>query len=249
MAVPSPDLAALRQLGERVRPLSAAGERTLAVPPPLAALIPQGGLQRGSLVATSGSVATSLALALAGPTTASGAWLAVVGLPDLGLLAAAELGVALERTLLVADPGPRAWAGAVASLLDAVDVVVVRPGTTVSPSAQRRLLARARDRGSVLIQAGGPTAMWAQAPDLTVSSTASHWEGLESGHGRLRARRVIVSVSGRRGAARTRQGDLWLPGPDGRLASAAPTAAPTAVPVAGPFAPVEPDPVALREVG
>ena len=110
MAVPVPDLAVLRQLGERVRPLSAAGERILAVPPALAAILPQGGLQRGSTVATGGVAATSLALALAAPTTAAGAWLAAVGLPHLGLLAAAELGVALERTLLVADPGPRAWA-------------------------------------------------------------------------------------------------------------------------------------------
>ncbi|MCU1496318.1 MAG: hypothetical protein JWM47_271 [Acidimicrobiales bacterium] len=242
MAVPSPDLAALRQLGERVRPLSAAGERTLPVPPAFAALLPWGGLQRGSLVATGGSVATSLALALAGPTTAAGAWLAVVGLPHLGLLAAAELGVALERTLLVADPGPRAWAGAVAALLDAVDVVMVRPSAAVSTSAQRRLLARARERGSVLIQAGGPTSVWAEAPELTVAATASHWEGLEDGHGRLRARRVLVAVSGRRGAARARHADLWLPGPDGRVGLAAPVA-PVAAPVGSPAH--EP----LREVG
>ena len=241
MAIPSPDLEALRQLGERVRPLTAAGERTLAVPPALAGIFPQGGLQRGSIVATGGLAATSLALALAGPTTASGAWMAVVGLPDLGLLAASELGVALERTLLVADPGPQAWAATVASLLDAVDVVLFRPASAIAPGIQRRLAARARDRGSVLVQAGGRPTAWAQAPDLSVTATAARWEGLAPGHGRLIARRVTVAVQGRRAAAQVRQVEVWLPGPDGRVAVAAPV-------LPAPVVPVISDPV-LREVG
>ncbi|MGI8757406.1 MAG: hypothetical protein ACR2MB_16430 [Acidimicrobiales bacterium] len=235
MAVPSPDLAALRQLGERVRPLTSAGERVLGVPDPLTPLFPRGGLQRGTAVATSGPVATSLALALAGPTTATGAWVAVVGLGDLGLLAAAELGVALERTLLVTEPPPRVWAATVAGLLDAVDVVLVRPDRSVPASTQRRLLSRARDRGSVLIQVGGHPGVWAEAPDLTVTTVAATWEGVGQGHGRLVARRVVVSVSGRRGATRPRRRELWLPGADGRIVLAAP-----AIPVVSaiPVAPV-----------
>lgn len=231
MAVPTPDLAALRQLGERVRPLSAAGERVLAVPLAFAGLLPQGGLVRGTTVVTGGGAATSLALALVGPTTATGAWVAVVGLPQVGLLAAAELGVALERTLLVADPGPRAWGATVAVLVDAVEVVLVRPTVSVPASTQRRLLARARDRGSVLVQAGGRAGVWAEAPDLTVTATATTWEGVADGHGRLRARRATVAVTGRRGAVRPRTAELWLPGPDGRIALASPLAAPLAAPV------------------
>src|SRR4051812_4921093 len=189
VAVPAPDLAALRQLGERVRPLSAAAERILPVPEAFAALIPQGGLQRGSTVATTGSAATSLALALAGPTTAAGSWCAVVGLAHLGLLAAAELGVALERTLLIAEAGPQEWAGTVAALLDAVEVVLVQPSQQITPTIQRRLVARARDRGSVLVHVGGRPEVWAAQLDLTVTAGRSQWEGLGVGHGRLRARR------------------------------------------------------------
>ncbi|HWJ61816.1 MAG TPA: hypothetical protein VNS19_07585 [Acidimicrobiales bacterium] len=222
MAVPAPDLVALRELGERVRPLSAAAERVLPVPPAFAGLIPQGGLVRGSTVVTSGSAASSLALALAGPATAAGSWCAVVGVAHLGLLAAAELGVALERTLLFADPGPQEWAGTVAALLDAVEVVLVQPTGSISPTTQRRLVARARDRGSVLLQAGGRPEVWAAQPDLAVASGASRWEGVGIGHGRLRARRVAVQVSGRRGAVRPREAELWLPGPDGQVALAAP---------------------------
>ena len=116
MAVAAPDLASLALLGQRVRPVVGATERILAVPDALASLLPHGGLQRGSLVATSGTASSSLALALVGPTTTSGGWVAVVGLPHLGLVAAAELGVDLERVLLVDEPGPDRWASSVSAL-------------------------------------------------------------------------------------------------------------------------------------
>ena len=224
--VSAPDLAALRLLGDRVRPLAGAGERTLPVPEAFASLLPQGGLQRGSTVATGGTAATSLALALVGPTTGTGSWVAVVGLPRLGLLAAAELGVDLERVLLVAEPEARGWPATVAALLDAVEIVLVRPPGPVGASVQRRLQARARDRGSVLLQVGGHAGMWAQGPDVVVSAGASSWVGLGPGHGRLLARRVEVAVTGRRGADRPRHAQLWLPGADGAIALAEPTRAP-----------------------
>lgn len=225
MSVPAPDLAALRLLGDRVRPLAGAEERTLPVPEALASLVPRGGLQRGSTVATGGVAASSLALALVGPVTTAGSWVAVVGLAHLGLLAAAELGVDLERVLLVAEPEPQAWAATVAGLLDAVEVVLVRPPTRVGVSVQRRLTSRARDRGSVLLQVGGHTGAWAQAPDLVVSASAGTWVGLGPGHGRLQARRLDVAVTGRRGADRPRRATLWLPGPDGRITRAEPLVA------------------------
>jgi hypothetical protein len=236
---PERPIEVLRQLGDRVRPLSAAAERTLAVPEALAPLLPHGGLQRGTTVATTGSAASSLALALAGPTTAAGSWCAVVGLAHLGLLAAAELGVALERTVLVGAPEPGAWPSTVAALLDAFDVVLVQPMVAMTPTTHRRLMARARDRGAVLIPVGLAAGAWGQEPDLVVSSGASRWEGLGVGHGRLRARRVEVEVRGRRGATRPRRATLWLPGPDGRIAS-----------VVSPLAPrCEPPAPSWREVG
>lgn len=221
MAVPAPDLASLRLLGHRVRPVTGADQRTLPVPEAFVDLLPHRGLQRGSLVATGGVAATSLALALAGPVTRSGAWVGVVGLDAVGLLAAAELGVDLERVLLIADPGPARWAATVAALTDAVDLVLARPPAPVATSIQRRLSARCRERGSVMLQVGGAPGLWATAPDLVVSAGASEWQGVGSGHGHLRARRVEVSVDGRRGADRPRRASLWLPGPDGRIARVA----------------------------
>ncbi|MCW2631720.1 MAG: hypothetical protein JWR88_682, partial [Pseudonocardia sp.] len=74
--------------GER-RPVDAFGEadRLLAVARPLRPLFAAGGLRRGSTVAVRGS--TSLLLALLAEASAGGAWSAVVGMPGLGLVAAA----------------------------------------------------------------------------------------------------------------------------------------------------------------
>jgi hypothetical protein len=58
-----------------------------------------------------------------------------------------------------------------------------------------------------------------------MSVVATTWEGLGRGHGHLRARRATVEAGGRRGFARPRRAELWLPGPGGALAEAPPLAA------------------------
>jgi hypothetical protein len=203
---PGPDFPELKNL---VRPVSLARERTLPVLPELADLFPEGGLRRGSTVAVSG--ATSLALALlAGPSQA-GSWCAAVGLPSLGLVAAAEVGIALERFPLVARPGDD-WPPVVAALIEAVDVVLVGLPRHVRSGDARRLVAKARDRGAVLVTSGGSTAITA---DVRLSVAGCKWEGLGHGHGRLRARRMDVVASGRGAAARERRVTLWLPAANG----------------------------------
>jgi hypothetical protein len=47
-------------------------------------------------------------------------------------------------------------------------------------------------------------------PDLVLVVTGARWEGLGSGHGHLRVRRVRVEATGRRDAARPRRADLVL---------------------------------------
>jgi hypothetical protein len=139
--------------------------------------------------------------------------------PGLGLAAAAELGVALERVAVVDPPEPGAWPGVVAALLGAFDVVLVAPGHRLSHQTVRRLAARARERGSVLVPVTGPAGRfaggWPEAPELRLGVVAARWEGLGAGHGHLRARRVTVEATGRRGLARPRRVDLLLPGPSG----------------------------------
>ena len=114
-----------------------------------------------------------------------------------------------------------------------MEIVLVRPPPRVGVSVQRRLTSRARDRGSVLLQVGGHTGAWAQAPDLVVSATAASWMGLGPGHGRLQARRLEVTVTGRRGADRPRRATLWLPGHDGTISRADPITTSRPVPGLG----------------
>ena len=188
-----------------------ADQRLLPVLPALEPLLPHPGLRRGSTVAVTRSAA--LALALVTGASAAGSWVAAVGLPDLGIVAAAETGVVLERLALVPAPGPRAWPAVVAALLDAVDVVLVRPPAQLRGDQARRLAARARERGAVLV----PLGAWPQAADLRLAVTASAWQGLGQGHGHLTARQAEVSITGRGAATRERRFLLWLPSPDGTI--------------------------------
>jgi len=193
-----------------------AAERLLPVVPALRPLLPGGGLRRGTTVTVSRSAA--LALALVAGASAAGSWMAAVGLPDLGIVAAAETGIALERLALVPVPGAGAWAAVVAALLDAVDVVLVRSPARLPAAQARRLAARARERGAVLV----PLGVWPEPADLRLAVTASAWRGLGQGHGRLQSRQVEVLVAGRGTASRERRVLLWLPSPDGTIAPVAP---------------------------
>jgi hypothetical protein len=192
-----------------------ADERLLPVAPALQPLLPGQGLRRGTTVAVGRSAA--LALALVAGASAAGSWVAAVGLPDLGIVAAAESGIVLERLALVPAPGARAWPTVVAALLDAVDVVLVRPPAGLPAGQARRLAARARERGAVLV----PLGAWSEPADLRLTVVTSSWQGLGQGHGRLQARRVEVVAGGRGAAARERRLPLWLPAPDGTIAAAA----------------------------
>jgi hypothetical protein len=203
-------------LAELVRPAGDADQfgvhRVLPVVPELSSLLPGRGLRRGSTVAIAtgraapGSGGTSLLLALLSAASRSGSWCAVVGVPALGALAAAESGIALDRLALVPNPGPD-WPTVVAALIDGVDVVVTAVPGTVSASIAGRLVARARQRGSVLV----PFGHWDGA-DVTLRVTQGRWEGLGAGRGRLRRRRVTVLARGRGAAARPREVTMWMPG-------------------------------------
>jgi hypothetical protein len=183
---------------------AATGEgRLLPVPDELADLLPLGGLQRGTAVVVDGS--TSLLLALLSEASRTGAWIAMVGFPRLGVLAAAEAGIDLARVALVPSPGPDA-AAAVAALLDGIDVVVLGPDAALSDADRRRLTSRARERGSLLLSAQP----WAGA-HVVLTVREGTWSGADHGAGRLRRRRLTVTRSGRAGAARGVERQVELP--------------------------------------
>ena len=193
--------APLAALGDRVAPLALAGERTLAVDETFGDLFAEGGLVRGRTLACQGSAATSTALALVAPAIRSGAWLALIDLPTVGLDAASELGVPLERVVAIGTrpPGaaddPGRWLDVVAAAADGFDVLLVRAPIGLSAGGVRKLAVRLRQRDVVTIVLGDPGSM---ACDGTLHTDAEDWSGLGDGYGHLRRRQVVVRASGRR---------------------------------------------------
>src|SRR3546814_8668320 len=59
--------------------------------------------------------------------------------------------------------------------------------------------------------------VWPEGAELDLQVTRSRWEGLDEGHGHLRARKVRVARSGRGEAAQPRLLDLWLPARSGAI--------------------------------
>lgn len=201
----------LAEAARRARTGAPAGERTLPVSSALTDLLPDG-LRRGSSVGLAGPGARSLALALIAEATATGSWAAVVDEPDLGLAAAAEAGVALARLAVVGLPDQRQWGAVVAALIGGLDLILVAPRRSVRVADARRLAARARERGSVLIRIGGAARpAWPDSPDLELTLADAIWEGPEDGYGRLRCRRAEVVATGRGRNARERRAVLLLP--------------------------------------
>ncbi|PPK69652.1 hypothetical protein CLV40_103262 [Actinokineospora auranticolor] len=178
---------------EEFRTTGNTGPSLLPVHPGLTAAFPWGGLRRGGTVSVRGNTSLLLNL-LAGPS-AAGAWAAVVGLPDLGLAAAAEMGVDVDRLALVPEPGPEV-AKVVAALMDGFDVVAVAAGR-IGESLARRLSARARNRGAALVAFGA----WPGA-EVELTAARGRWAGLGDGFGHLRAHQAEVRTRGRGAAAR-----------------------------------------------
>lgn len=215
ISVSSPGAAAdeIRRLRERMHRMSdGVPRRALDTHPALAGVLQ---LRAGGTYEVD---STALALALMAGPSAAGGWSAVLGMPDLGIEAAAELGVVLSRTVLVPDPGSL-WLEATAALVDVVQVVVVRPPGRVSERDAATVAARLRTRGSVLV-ACGP---WPRS-EARLSIEQPRWSGVATGTGHLRSRRVVVTVQ--RGAAPARRTPVWFPAPDGVVRRGEPVLAP-----------------------
>ncbi len=202
------DVHALRSKVERMQ-----GTRldapVLPVHPLLARLLPEGGLRAGGVYAV--PAAPSLLMSLLATPSQSGSWAAVIGMPDLGVEAAALAGISLDKLVLIPSPGQRLLP-VTAAVADVLPLVAVRMGSMPRSSDAARLAARLRDRGSVLLVDGD----WPQA-DAVLTLREPRWSGLGAGHGYLTSREVTVSVASRRSPV-PRTGRVLLPGPGGALA-------------------------------
>ncbi|BBY38888.1 hypothetical protein MMAN_30220 [Mycobacterium mantenii] len=183
-------------------------ESQLALPAWLAELLPAP-VPRGTVAVLSG--ARSLLLSMVAAVTAAGGNAAIVGQPDIGLLAAAEMGADLSRLAVIPDPGTDPVEVA-AVLVDGMDLVVLGlGGRRVPPTRARAVVARARNRGCTLLVTGGD---WQGAPtrlaarvcgyDITPGDRVPPVPGF----GRIAAVRLQVSgmCAGRRVMTRARAG-------------------------------------------
>lgn len=211
----------VRDLQARIRGMQRNRLDTRAIPTQeaLAGLLPGGALAAGGRYQVVGSTLLALAL-LQGPSSA-GAWCAIVGMPDLGVEAAAGLGIDLERLVLVPHPGAQ-WLSVVSALVDVVSVVLVRPPlregrSRVPEAAAGKLAARLRQRDAVLVSLGD----WPQT-DAALSVSESSWAGLGPGFGHLAVRQVTVSSVSASWHGRLRSRRLWLPDAEQRVAAVEP---------------------------
>lgn len=194
---PAPSLA---DLADRVRQMEGlAARRSLPLLPALAELAD---LRTGTTCEVSG-VALAMAL-LAGPSRA-GEWIAVVGVPDFGLEAAAAFGIDLGRTIVVPDPDEH-WLSVTAGLIEVTGAVLVRPPGAVTESQAARLGARLRRCDAALLSLGP----WPRG-HLRLSAHDPVWSGVRRGSGHLTGCRVTVSVAAP--GAPPRKASLLLPGP------------------------------------
>ncbi|MUK00958.1 hypothetical protein GM708_02840 [Vibrio cholerae] len=110
-------------------------------------------------------------------------------MPDFSVEAAQGFGINLERLILVPDPGSQ-WLTVTAALVDVVSIVLTRAPEHLAPTEWARLRARLRQRGAALITLGA----WKQS-DSTLGVAESAWEGLGTGTGHLRSRRMKITAT------------------------------------------------------
>ena len=208
-AVTSP----LADLVTLTSPVTLAKDQALPVNEAASALLPRGVLQRGMSITIRGKVRRSLALALAAQASSEGSWVVFVGVGGIGLAAAEEFGLDLTRVALIDDPGDD-WATVVAALVGSVDMIVTETPARIRQRDGRRLSARLRERGSVIVELQRNAEAVLQG-DVTLNTDMAAWEGLNRGHGRLQQRRVIVRTGGRGAASKGNKVEMWLPGTKG----------------------------------
>ncbi|MEY2469382.1 MAG: hypothetical protein QOF21_2080 [Actinomycetota bacterium] len=188
-----------------------ASQRPRPVRGPYAAIFPDG-LRPGTSVAVAAArpsldaAALRGAIALAAGVVPPDGWVAAVGVPSIGVLAAAEAGLALDHLVFLAAP-TTVWGTIAVAAVDAFDVVVLAVPARPRMAEVRRLAGRARERGTTVIATGAGARTWGGEARITTS--AAVWHGVGDGHGFLRTCEVTVELDGR-GSVRARQVDLTL---------------------------------------
>lgn len=194
----------LAELGERVKPVTLARERTLPVSAPFDRVLPEG-LVRGQVVSCRGPAARSVAFGLVRDALVEGRWMAVVDVSTFGPDAAAEFGVPLERVVRIetgvdgASWTEHDWIDVMGAAVDGFDLILTRVPAALRndrrPAAVRKLGSRLQQKGAVVVTLGAPGAL---GGDIELVTQRTVWDGLGDGTGHLRRRLIDVEAGGRR---------------------------------------------------
>lgn len=189
--------AELLELSDRVRPVSLVTERTLPVPGLLGEVLPGAGLRRGSVVAVEGAGTTSVLVEFLAAATRVGEWAGLVDDLTVSVPALVEAGAVLDRLAVVYRVPPSRRSTVVSALLEGMGLVAVGPRFRLPRGDFRRLVARTREQGSVLVVGGSEVER--AALRLHVGGSRWRWEG-----GRLVGRDLLVEVEDRGRVSRHR---------------------------------------------
>lgn len=130
--------------------------------------------------------------------------------PQIGLLAAWEMGAALERLYLVQTPIERV-AEVAGVLTDGIDLIVLDlPRAHIPPSALEKLRGRLRTKGAILIATRSD---WARHAHLELQVRRRPDYGL--GRGRGRVRQIDLDIDVLVGTRQIRRGRVVLRGHGG----------------------------------
>ena len=173
-----------REIGRMQRRRSE--ESILPVSPALTALLPGGGLATGAVYQV--APAPSLLFSLMSAVSARGSWCAAVGMPSLGVEAAAAAGIDLSRFILVPSPDAR-WMSVLSALTEVVPLIAIHPPAPPHTAQAARLAARLRDRGSTVLS----TSSWPQS-EGRIEVSDPHWDGIGQGWGLLTERTVTITA-------------------------------------------------------
>lgn len=189
----SPTVHSLQQRISQMQPVRLP-ERKLPTHPELRPLLPGAAIHAGMAYSVRGS--WQLALAFLAEASSAGEWCGIIGCPAFGAESAAALGIALDRCVLIPDPGADAAALA-GTLSEVLTITLLRTSAQAPAGVVERIAARLREHGSALVV----TSSWPGAT-ASLDVTASRWEGLERGFGSLEARELTVTTRSSRGTAR-----------------------------------------------
>jgi hypothetical protein len=183
----------IRALQQRIQTMQAAkvDYPVFPVSETLHDLFPEGGLRRGAVYQLDSSA--SLLWSLLAEASSRGVWCALVGMPDVGLAAGEEMGVNLDRLVVVPFPGQQ-WLPVVGALIDVVGIVALGSVPAPSDRALSSLTGRLREREATLLVRHA----WPRT-EASIAVRSHRWQGLGAGHGLLHEHHVSLTLTPRHG--------------------------------------------------